>query len=55
MSCNVLLHDNTLHTRTLPLLANSVRPYQLWPCGNISSFIVAITYLTKECAMGVRT
>jgi hypothetical protein len=52
MSCNVLLHDYTRHTRTLPLLTN----FEVSCKANLRgllSFIEAITG-TRECAHGER-
>jgi hypothetical protein len=48
MSCNVLLHDCTRHTRTLSLLT------YLEDLLGISSFIEAVIG-TDECALGERS
>jgi hypothetical protein len=52
MSCNVLLHDCTRHTRTLPLLTD-LRGRREADLRGLSLFIEAVTG-THECALGKR-
>jgi hypothetical protein len=52
MSCNVLLHDCTRHTRTLPLLTDLEAAARLTSVV-LSSFTEAVTG-TQECALGER-
>jgi hypothetical protein len=52
MSFNVLLHDNTRHTRTLPLLTDLEFAARQTSVA-LSSFTEAVTG-TQECALGER-
>jgi hypothetical protein len=52
MLCNVLLHDCTRHTRTLPLLTDLWGRREAYLRGQ-SSFTKAVNG-TQECALGER-
>jgi hypothetical protein len=52
MSCNVLLHDCTRHTRTLPLLKDLEDSHEANLRG-LGSFTEVVTG-TQECALGER-